>query len=86
MTPVTEPSRTAQSNDTTAADRRRPGRLGDVNPALIPLLRQKDLIEAALAQRDCDDLAGAKGIAIGALIGAVLWAGLLALAWLAFAG
>ena len=86
MTPVTEQPSTAQSNSSTRPDRRRQGRLDKVSPALLPLLRQKGLIDGALAQQDGDDLAGAKGIAIGALIGAALWGGLLALAWWAFAG
>ena len=67
-------------------DRRRPGRLDQVSPHLVPLLRTSSVAEAAAADMaegmPGDALAPAKGIAIGlalsvpvwAVIGGVVWA------------
>jgi hypothetical protein len=80
-TPTDEPG-----DARTASDRRRPGRIDTVNPALLPLLRQDSLLAAALSQRDSDDLAPVRGIALSVLCGVLLWAALaLALYWV-FAG
>ena len=62
-------------------DRRRPGRVENVNPALLPLLRQDRLLEDAAVQRDDDDLAPARGIGIGVLLGVLLWGGVALLAF-----
>ncbi len=79
-----------------AADRRRPGRPGEVAPHLVPLLRftpSAAQIDAAQAfpsppetaaadaiTDDADGLAAARGIALAVLISAVFWAMLGALA------
>ncbi len=55
-----------------AQDRRRPGRLEQISADLIPLLRT----ETARYVDGSDDLAPARGIAVGLLLSALLWAGL----------
>lgn len=66
-----------------ASDRRRPGRNGAVNPALLPLLRQDDLLNGPLVPHADDDLAPVRGIGVSVLLGTLLWAGLIvALYWL----
>jgi hypothetical protein len=58
-------------------ERRRPGRVENVSPELVPLLRgQVDLV-VDTADRDPYDLAAATGIAVGSLISAPIWALLL---------
>ena len=80
----------------TAADRRRPGRREDVSPDLVSLLRgcranvqrecesNTDIVPKASVLdtrgRQCRDLAPARGVFVGAVLGAVLWAALL---WMA---
>jgi hypothetical protein len=58
-----------------SSDRRRPGRIGNVSPALIPLLR-------ATTVPDDDGLAPARGIMVGLLLSMVLWATIGGAAWL----
>ena len=68
-------------------DRRRPGRLHEVSPALIDLLRSRSTVDLADAgagslgpgQRDEDEwgsLGPARGILLATVVGAGLWAGL----------
>jgi hypothetical protein len=80
-----------------AADRRRPGRLGEIRPPLIPLLRFHPASEAAEALRrqiaeieDCylnddedDDLRASRGILFALVNAGLVWtvAGML-LVWL----
>lgn len=74
----------APANDP-PADRRRPGRTEDVNPALLPLLRRESLLPApgVDVEQDDDDLAPARGVAVSVLIGALLWIGIaVAACWL----
>ena len=52
-------------------DRRRPGRLDDVSPELIPLLRHPDDLEP-----DRDDARPATGIVIAVMLSVPLWAGM----------
>ena len=63
------------------ADRRRPGRMASVNPALVPLLRKKDpglLAGAAVAAdevlEEWVDRAPARGLINGIAISLVAWA------------
>lgn len=87
MAQLTEPTKaTEKVADSDQSDRRRPGRSGTVSPALIPLLRRDSLIEGALTQRDGDDSGPARGIALGVVIGALLWAALALLVYRLFAG
>jgi hypothetical protein len=53
------------------SDQRRPGRLEHVSPALIPMLRKPGQYVDA---DDSDPLAPARGIAVGLLLSAPLWA------------
>ena len=69
-------------------DRRRPGRLDQASPHLIPLLRTAEIeaaaasvIEEELAFEDA--LAPAKGIAVGLLLSVPVWAVLGGIVWAA---
>jgi hypothetical protein len=69
-------------------DRRRPGRMTFNNPHLIQLLRQPAAPSVSTADamfyppREADSLAAARGIGLGALVGAVCWAVLAFGLWL----
>ncbi len=54
-------------------DRRRPGRIANLSPELIPLLRG-ELPDPDQQFGNPDQLHGARGIAAGVAIGATLWA------------
>jgi hypothetical protein len=77
--PVPDESRPAEAG---AAERRRPGRRDYANPHLIALLRHDQDAPAvdaghpeAAPDREADsDLAPARGIAVGVILGAALWA------------
>lgn len=58
------------------ADRRRPGRLADVSPELIPLLRGQGTAvpNPDHAFGNPDQLHGARGVAAGVAVGAAIWA------------
>ena len=71
--------------ENTPRDRRRPGRLEQVSPALIDLLRSYPGADAmpgenrkAQTARDLDDssLGAARGILSAAVVGLLLWGGL----------
>lgn len=82
MSQIDEQSRaTGQPASTNPADRRRPGRPETVNPALIPLLRRDSLLSSLMAQRETDDLAAARGIGLGVLIGVACWIAVGLLTW-----
>lgn len=71
------PARSGLTTET-APDRRRPGRLKDVSPELIPLLRNPAAIEipsdAPLAPEHArDELGAAKGIVVGVLLVIPFW-------------
>jgi hypothetical protein len=76
-------------HDATLTDRRRPGRMDFRNGRLIALLRGRPLIvDAAKAEVDAapkmvpvDDLAPARGVVMGAAIGAALWAAIIFAVW-----
>jgi hypothetical protein len=76
--------------DATLADRRRPGRADYENTHLIALLRDQPTIappttaevDAVPKVRWIDDLSTARGILIGAPIGAAIWAMILVAIWL----
>jgi hypothetical protein len=62
----------------TVPDRRRPGRLKDVSPDLIPLLRDPIAIEipsddALAPEHPRDELGAAKGIVVSLLLAAPFW-------------
>jgi len=66
------------ANAETAPDRRRPGRLPDVSPGLLPLLRNPVAVEipaekAPDAGYTRDELDAAKGIAVGIFLAVPLW-------------
>jgi len=82
-----KPADTASS-----ADRRRPGRIDFQDSPLLPLLREQPQAKAPetcsdntdrISEHDgSDELAAARGIGLGTVIGAVLWAGIAAAFWL----
>lgn len=80
----TQADTTSRPHDQSArAERRRPGRMQDVNTTLLPLLRRESLLDSPAPQRPRDDLAPARGIALGAVVGALMWVGLgLVVFWL----
>lgn len=72
--------------DTVVADRRRPGRIEQVNPALIPVLRTSELppdLGDTIEFDEPDQMAGARGIFAGVAISAPFWVGIVCLGrWL----
>lgn len=74
MTEVTELD-TGSSTETkaTVTDRRRPGRMEDISPDLIPLLRSQEQ-NATIEFEDVDQTAAIRGLFIGLLISAPIWA------------
>lgn len=62
-----------------ALERRRPGRIENVSPHLIPLLRGGTEAWPEDEERRDTDLAPAIGIAVSVLISALMWAVLLLL-------
>lgn len=76
---IAEHDTDVQPNRATTVERRRPGRIANVNPALIPLLRSGALSMAAgrleAAEREPrSDLDPAYGILVAALSNALFWA------------
>jgi hypothetical protein len=76
-------------DDATLTDRRRPGRMDFQNARLIALLRGRSrLTDTAKAKVDAapktllvDDLDPARGIGVGVLIGAAMWAAIMFAVW-----
>lgn len=69
----------AVSTEASVSDRRRPGRVNNVSPELIPLLRSQPAEPASDAPPqfgDHDQLGAVRGIAIGAALSAPLWVGI----------
>jgi hypothetical protein len=54
-------------------ERRRRGRMENVSPALLPLLRGDGPEDRRPPQSDGDDLDSARGVIAGTAIGAALW-------------
>ena len=73
-----------RSDTATRIDRRRPGRLAQVSPNLLPLLRAEE--RARLPPLDIEHAASRSldtgpGVALGVGLGALLWAALIAGGW-----
>ena len=68
--------------DATQGERRRPGRLRDVSPELLPLLRTAgDAPEPDTVESVSDGLSPARGIAIGILLAVPVWGVVALLVW-----
>ena len=65
-------------------DRRRLGRVQQVSPALIPLLRDPAHYVDADLDEDTNPLTPARGVMIGSLISVFLWAFIALGCWLVF--
>jgi hypothetical protein len=76
---VREKARPSVAEPATVVDRRRSGRLDQVNPALIPLLRG-----TTETGEDVDDLGPSRGIASAMLLSVPLWAVIGVMVWLIF--
>ena len=64
---------------TLVADRRRPGRIKNANPELIPILRGDGAPlppEKSFESDDDDQLSGARGVVVGIALSAPLWLGI----------
>lgn len=71
MTNVTELETNSDAQAVAAAkDRRRPGRLDDVNPELIPILRGA---EPVIEFEEVDQTAALRGLVAGVLFSAPIW-------------
>jgi hypothetical protein len=55
------------------SEHRRPGRIENISPALLPLLRGDGPDNRRGPQSDRDDLDSARGVMSGAVIGAGVW-------------
>jgi hypothetical protein len=60
---------------TTAPDRRRQGRRNDVNPVLIPLLREAvaNGFSDPWTDEEPDQLSTARGVIVGLLLSTIIW-------------
>ena len=67
-TEVEAPPATSETVDTT--DRRRPGRLKNVSPTLIPILRST---EPEIEFDEVDQASAIRGLAFGLLLSAPIW-------------
>ena len=76
MADLLEPS-IAVETPLTLSERRRPGRIATVSPALIPLLRGGTVSSPVVEERRANDLAPAIGIAVSVVISGLIWALLL---------
>jgi len=77
--------RVDESHHTESRDRRRPGRIENASPHLVPLLRQQSAGSGTEAPTDlgsgdgsaesCEDdgIAASRGIVVGGIIGAAMW-------------
>ncbi|TRW16848.1 hypothetical protein [Glacieibacterium frigidum] len=69
----------------TMVDRRRPGRLAEVSPHLIPLLRAEERAKLPPLEdvlRDADrQIDTGPGVVLGVGLGALLWAAIIAGGW-----
>ncbi len=80
MTLTTErETNTKIATEAAASDRRRPGRLKQVSPELIPILRTSEMspiLDQEMALEDADQLSGMRGIASGLALSIPLWVGI----------
>ena len=75
LTELNPPPNTDQQ--ATVTDRRRPGRLQDIRPELIPLLRgQETEAPSAIEFDEPDECAAARGLCTGVVLSAPLWLGI----------
>jgi hypothetical protein len=74
MTDKLEPSASVEASDSQHSDRRRPGRIEIISPALIPLLRDGTATAIYHEEHLQDDLAPATGISVSVLISVLIWA------------
>ena len=73
MTDVNELEATPEvTNATVAKDRRRPGRIEDVNAELIPILRGAEPV-VEHEPEDVDQTAALRGLVAGVLFSAPIW-------------
>jgi hypothetical protein len=81
-----EPATTAANPATPCLERRRPGRLNDIHPSLIPLLRDEAASEFELELEDIreDGLAPAIGVAMSAVLSSLIWMALGFPIWVLF--
>ena len=68
-----KPSTVVDASNPQVVERRRPGRIADVSPTLIPLLRGSDIPPDAEESLD-NAMAPARGIVFGVLISVLFWA------------
>jgi hypothetical protein len=72
---------TAVETSLTLSERRRPGRMATVSPALTPILRGVAVPSPASEEGRESDLAPSIGIAVSVLISAPIWALVLWITW-----
>ncbi len=75
--PVTTDVKTP--TEAAVSDRRRPGRLDEVSPALIPILRTGEhppVLDETVEYGEPDQIAGARGVFFGVVLSAPLWVGI----------
>ena len=68
-----EPSTVVDASNPQVVERRRTGRIANVSPALIPLLRGSDVLPDSEEYPD-NAMAPARGIVFGVLISVLFWA------------
>ena len=73
MIDLHESSKVAEASHPLRSERRRPGRIADVSPNLIPLLRGSDIPPDPGESPD-NAMAPARGIAFGVVISVLFWA------------
>ncbi len=69
----------ATSAEAAASDRRRPGRIRQVSPELIPILRASEratTLDQELELEGYDELAGMRGVFSGLTLSIPLWVGI----------
>ena len=67
------------STEAAVTDRRRPGRIEQVNPSLIPILRTGEHpphVNEPIEFDERDQVAGARGLFFGVTLSAPLWVGI----------
>lgn len=78
-TDITTPAEAAQT------DRRRPGRIEQVNPSLLPMLRTDELptLDDTIEFDEPDQVSAARGVFVGVAISAPVWIAIISIGrWL----